>query len=181
MSPCYHGSAGEGKERGGPDQQARQQEGPGGAAAARDVHLHLLGRRGAVHGALDAQPVRGGGHGAEVGVGHLLAVQQLEGHVAFDSVPERFAIDQEAEVRIDVGEDRGLRVPLTALTRDKTGRQGVLVIADGRTRFQPVETGGADAQQVLVRKGLSAGDTVAAVAAGLSANQRVRAATAPAR
>lgn len=109
------------------------------------------------------------------------ATRELEVHVAFDSVPERFAIDQEAEVRIDVGEDRGLRVPLTALTRDKTGRQGVLVIADGRTRFQPVETGGADAQQVLVRKGLSAGDTVAAVAAGLSANQRVRAATAPAR
>ena len=72
-------------------------------------------------------------------------------------------------------------MPLAALTRDKTGRQGVLVIADGRTRFQPVETGGADAQQVLVRKGLSAGDTVAAVAAGLSANQRVRAATAPVR
>lgn len=109
------------------------------------------------------------------------ATRELEVHVAFDTVPERFAIDQEAEVRIDVGEDRGLRVPLTALTRDKTGRQGVLVIADGRTRFQPVETAGADAQQVLVRKGLAAGDTVAAVAAGLSANQRVRAATAPVR
>ena len=102
------------------------------------------------------------------------ATRELEVHVAFDTVPERFAIDQEAEVRIDVGEDRGLLVPLGALTRDKTGRQGVLLIADGRTRFQPVETGGADARQVLIRQGLAAGDTVAAVAAGLTANVRVR-------
>lgn len=102
------------------------------------------------------------------------ATRELEVNVAFDTVPERFAIDQEAEVRIDVGEDRGLLVPLAALTRDKTGRQGVLVIADGRTRFQPVETGGADAQQVLIRQGLAAGDRVAAKAAGLTANVRVR-------
>jgi HlyD family secretion protein len=102
------------------------------------------------------------------------ATRELEVHVAFDTVPERFAIDQEAEVRIDVGEDRGLLVPLAALTRDKTGRQGVLVIADGRTRFQPVETGGADDKQVLIRQGLAAGDTVAAKAAGLTANVRVR-------
>lgn len=102
------------------------------------------------------------------------ATRELEVHVAFDSVPERFAIDQEAEVRIDVGEDRGLLVPLAALTRDKTGRQGVLLIANGRTRFQPVETGGADAKQVLIRQGLAAGDTVAATAAGLTANVRVR-------
>lgn len=102
------------------------------------------------------------------------ATRELEVNVAFDAVPERFAIDQEAEVRIDVGEDRGLLVPLAALTRDKTGRQGVLVIADGRTRFQPVETGGADDRQVLIRQGLAAGDRVAAKAAGLTANVRVR-------
>jgi len=102
------------------------------------------------------------------------ATRELEVNVAFDAVPERFAIDQEAEVRIDVGEDRGLLVPLAALTRDKTGRQGVLVIADGRTRFQPVETGGADDKQVLIRQGLAAGDRVAAKAAGLTANVRVR-------
>ncbi len=102
------------------------------------------------------------------------ATRELEVNVAFDAVPERFAIDQEAEVRIDVGEDRGLLVPLAALPRDKTGRQGVLVIADGRTRFQPVETGGADDRQVLIRQGLAAGDRVAAKAAGLTANVRVR-------
>lgn len=102
------------------------------------------------------------------------ATRELDVHVAFDSVPERFAIDQEAEVSIAVGEDAGIIVPLTALTRDRTGHQGVLVIEAGRTRFQPVETAGADARQVLVRKGLSGGESVVAAAAGVVANQRVK-------
>ncbi|HCY63268.1 MAG TPA: hypothetical protein DHV59_10655 [Oxalobacteraceae bacterium] len=102
------------------------------------------------------------------------ATRELDVHVAFDTVPERFAIDQEAEVTIDVGEDRGIVVPLTALTRDRTGRQGVLVIDAGRTRFQPVETASADARQVLVRKGLADGESLVAAAAGVAVNQRVR-------
>ena len=102
------------------------------------------------------------------------ATRELDVHVAFDTVPRRFAIDQEAEVSIDVGEDRGILVPLTALTRDRTGRQGVLVIDTGRTRFQSVETAGADARQVLIRKGLAGGESVVAVAAGVVANQRVK-------
>lgn len=113
------------------------------------------------------------------------ATRELDVHVAFDTVPRRFAIDQEAEVEIAVGEDRGVLVPLTALTRDKAGRQGVLVIDGGvdggRTRFQVVETAGADARQVLVRKGVAGGDAVVAVATGVSANQRVRPAAAAAR
>ncbi len=111
------------------------------------------------------------------------ATRELDVHVAFDSVPQRFAIDQEAEVRIAVGEDQGILVPLTALTRDKTGREGVLVIDGGsdggRTRFQTVETGGADASQVLISKGLAGGETVVAEAAGVTANRRVRPAAAP--
>lgn len=110
------------------------------------------------------------------------ATRELDVHVAFDSVPQRFAIDQEAEVGIAVGEDRGILVPLTALTRDKTGREGVLVVdggdgdggRGGRTLFQVVETGGADASQVLIRKGLAGGEIVVAKAAGVSANRRVR-------
>jgi HlyD family secretion protein len=113
------------------------------------------------------------------------ATRELDVHVAFDTVPRRFAIDQEAEVEIAVGEDRGVLVPLAALTRDKAGRQGVLVIDGGvdggRTRFQVVETAGADARQVLVRKGVAGGDAVVAVATGVSANQRVRPAAAAAR
>ena len=108
------------------------------------------------------------------------ATRELDVHVAFDNVPQRFAIDQEAEVTIGVGEDRGILVPLTALTRDKSGREGVLVVDGagdgGRTRFQAVETGGADARQVLIRKGLAGGEAVVASAAGVTANQRVRSA-----
>ncbi len=106
------------------------------------------------------------------------ATRELDVHVAFDAVPRRFAIDQEAEVSIDVGEDRGLLVPLAALTQDRTGRQGVLVIDGGvdagRTRFQAVETAGADAHQALIRTGLVGGEAVVAAAAGVTANQRVR-------
>jgi RND family efflux transporter MFP subunit len=109
------------------------------------------------------------------------ATRELDVHVAFDVVPQRFAIDQEAQVEIAVGEDRGVLVPVTALTRDKAGRQGVLVVDGGRTRFETVETAGADARQVLVRKGLAGGETVVAVASGVSANQRVRSASAATR
>lgn len=116
------------------------------------------------------------------------ATRELDVHVAFDSVPQRFAIDQEAQVRIAVGEDRGILVPLTALTRDKAGREGVLVVDGGggdggnggRTRFQAVETGGADAGRVLIRKGLAGGETVVAKAADVTANRRVRPAAASA-
>jgi HlyD family secretion protein len=102
------------------------------------------------------------------------ATRELDVHVAFDNMPERFAIDQEAHVSIAVGEDAGVVVPLSALMRDRTGRQGVLVIEAGRTRFQSVETTGADARQVLVREGLKGGEAVVAVAAGVVANQRVK-------
>ena len=113
------------------------------------------------------------------------ATRELDVHVAFDSVPQRFAIDQEAEVSIAVGEDRGILVPLTALTRDKAGREGVLVIDGGsdggRTRFRAVETGGADASWVLIRKGLAGGETVVAKTAAVTANRRVRPTPASAR
>lgn len=105
------------------------------------------------------------------------ATRELDVHVAFDEIPQRFAIDQEAEVSIAVGEDSGVVVPLAALTRDRSGRPGVLVIDAGRTRFQPVDTAGTDARQVLVRKGLAGGEALVGVAAGVAANQRVKPAT----
>ena len=113
------------------------------------------------------------------------ATRELDVHVAFDAVPQRFAIDQEAEVSIAVGEDRGILVPLAALLRDREGRQGVLVVEGGgdggRTRFQPVQTGAADTTQVLVRTGLTGGETVVVAATGATAGQRVRPAGGTAR
>lgn len=104
------------------------------------------------------------------------ATRELEVNVAFDSPPARFAIDQQAEVTIDTGGEDGIVVPIASLARDAEGRRGVLVVADGRTQFRPVQTGNADGERVLVRQGLAAGERVVAQAQGMGANQRVRAA-----
>ena len=102
------------------------------------------------------------------------ATRELEVNVMFDAPPERFAIDQEAEVTIFAGEDTGTVVPLAALVRDREGRQGVLVVSGARTSFRPVDTASADAQQVIVSKGLASGERVVAPAAGVKAGMRVR-------
>ena len=90
------------------------------------------------------------------------ATRELDVHLAFASPPPRFAIDQEAEVRIDVGVEEGLVIPQEALTRDRDGRVGVLQVVEGRARFTPVTAGAAHAGRVVVRKGLAAGDPVVA-------------------
>jgi RND family efflux transporter MFP subunit len=107
------------------------------------------------------------------------ATRELDVFVTFDVLPKHFAIDQEAEVSIDTGREPGLVVPTQALTRDISGRQGVLVVEDGRTRFQPVQTGGSDERGVLVRSGLSEGQSLVADSTGVRANQAVRAAARP--
>ena len=101
------------------------------------------------------------------------ATRELDVFVAFTTPPARFAIDQEAQVRIDVGFDEGLVVPVDALTRDAEGRPGVLRVVEGRTRFAPVTTGTAGESTVVIRQGLSAGDAVASPAQGLKSGQRV--------
>jgi RND family efflux transporter MFP subunit len=87
------------------------------------------------------------------------ATRELEVDVAFDEIPKRFAIEQEAEVAILAGTITGLAVPISALLKDK-GVQGVLVVKDGRAQFQPIQTGLVDDSRVLVRQGLEAGDWV---------------------
>lgn len=109
------------------------------------------------------------------------ATRELEVNVAFDKPPARFAIDQEAEVAINVGNASGITVPLKALTRDREGRQGVLVVVDSRTEFRPVQTGAGDGERVLIGKGLAAGERVAAKADDVKAGMRVTALDAPAR
>lgn len=109
------------------------------------------------------------------------ATRELEVNVAFDVPPARFAIDQEAEVSIVAGDLAGIVVPLTALTRDRAGRQGVLVVVDSRSEFRPVQTGASDAQRVLIGKGLTAGERIVAKAEGVKAGVRVKALDAPAR
>jgi RND family efflux transporter MFP subunit len=101
------------------------------------------------------------------------ATRELEVNVAFDAPPARFAIDQEAEVAIAAGEARGLVVPVAALVQN-AGKQGVLVLDDGRARFRPVATGAADGTRVVVHKGLAAGDVVVADPQRVKPGSRVR-------
>lgn len=120
-----------------------------------------------------------GGQVARIARRSDAATRELDVFVAFDVLPKHFAIDQEAEVSIDTGREPGLVVPTRALTRDTGGRQGVLVVEDGRTRFQPVQTGASDEHGVLVRSGLSEGQSLVADSTGVRANQAVRAAARP--
>lgn len=107
------------------------------------------------------------------------ATREVEVHVAFDRVPADFVIDAEAEVRIRTGEQRGLRVPLTAIVRDADGRAGVLRVQDGRARFVPVRAGSDDGQGLIVEGSaavLRAAERVVAPALGVRDGMRVRAA-----
>ena len=101
------------------------------------------------------------------------ATRELEVDVAFDTQPERFAIDQEAEVTISAGEEKGLVVPVAALLQYQ-GKQGVLVVRDGRAQFQDVQTGAADAATVVIRKGVAAGESVVAMPQGVKPGTRAR-------
>ena len=101
------------------------------------------------------------------------ATREIEVNVAFNTPPARFAIDQEAEVTILAGENSGIVVPVVALIRDRNGQQGVLVVSDARAIFRPVETGSADAMQVLISKGLTAGERVVSPATDFKAGMRV--------
>lgn len=102
------------------------------------------------------------------------ATRELDVHVAFSVVPQRIAIDQEAEVQIEVGLESGLVLPAAALTRDAGGRPGVLQVVDGRARFVAVRVGPESEGVVLVRAGLKAGDAVVADAAAARPGMRVR-------
>jgi HlyD family secretion protein len=103
------------------------------------------------------------------------ATREVEVHVGFDAPPVRFAIDQEAEVRIETGRARGLSVPVSALLRDGDGRPGLLRVQDGRARFVPVTAGASDGERVLVQGALAAGDTIVAPAQGVRDGMRVSA------
>ncbi len=102
------------------------------------------------------------------------ATREVDVHVAFDAPPSRFVIDQEAEVQVDTGRFQGLRLPVTALLRDPQGRQGVLVVDDGRAAFVPVRAGQSDGRHLIVQGALSAGAEIVAPALGVRDGMRVQ-------
>jgi len=64
-------------------------------------------------------------------------------------------------------------VPVAALV-ENAGKQGALVIEDGRARFRPLATGAADGKRIVVRKGLAAGDVVIADPQRVKPGSRVK-------
>jgi RND family efflux transporter MFP subunit len=88
------------------------------------------------------------------------ATRELEVNVAFDAPPARFAIDQEAEVTIAAGVERGPAVPLSALVQ-RDGKMGVMLLREGRAVFQPVRVAASDGSVAIV-DGLDAGAQLAA-------------------
>jgi HlyD family secretion protein len=89
------------------------------------------------------------------------ATRELEVNVAFEAPPERFAIDQEAEVSILVGTEHGPVVPVAALVR-RDGRQGVMLLREGRKVFQPVRIAASDGKLAVIAEGLDGGARLAA-------------------
>lgn len=102
------------------------------------------------------------------------AAREFEVEIAFDEPPARFAIDQEAEVTIHVGTARGLLIPVSSIAR-QDGRPGVLLVRDGRARFQPIETGTFGNGMVVVNKGLNVGDPIVREAQSVKPGSRIRA------
>jgi HlyD family secretion protein len=102
------------------------------------------------------------------------AAREFQVEVDFVEPPDRFAIDQEAEVTITTGMQKGLVVPVSAL-QQKDGRQGVLSVRGGRAVFQPLETGVSDGKSVLVKKGIRSGEQIVRNASGVKAGSRVHA------
>lgn len=100
------------------------------------------------------------------------ATRELQVDVAFDVPPKRFAIEQEAQVAIIAGTESGLAVPAAAILQ-RDGKPGVLVVRASRTRFQPVQLGPSDGEQVLIKNGLAAGDQVAIDPSSVTVGTRV--------
>lgn len=111
---------------------------------------------------------------ARIGLQANAATRELEVDVAFDAPPARFAIDQEADVAVQAGEERGVVIPASAL-RQGSRDLGVLAVVDGRAELRPVKTGAADSRLVVVREGLEAGDRVIRLPGDIRPNSRVRA------
>jgi RND family efflux transporter MFP subunit len=110
---------------------------------------------------------------ARVGLESDPATRELEVSVSFDAPPKRFAINQQAEVTIHVGEERGVTIPASSLSRQGRGF-GVLVVADGRAAFRPVTIGSTDGERVVVRDGLKAGAQVVRLPVGIRVGRRLR-------
>jgi RND family efflux transporter MFP subunit len=101
------------------------------------------------------------GHVARISRQSDAATRELEVNVSFDAPPERFSIDQEAEVKIFAGVERGPAVPVEALVR-RDGAHGVMLVREGRRVFQRVRVAATDGRLAIIAEGLDPGAELAA-------------------
>jgi RND family efflux transporter MFP subunit len=116
---------------------------------------------------------RAAGKVARIALESDAATRELEVDVAFAVPPSRFAIEQEAEVTIHVGEEQGVVLPASALFQQGSAH-GVLVVTNARAEFRPVKTGATDGSRVVVRAGLKAGEQVIRQPGNIKPGSRVR-------
>ena len=98
--------------------------------------------------------------------------RELEVDVAFDARPDRFAINEEADVTILGQQAQGITVPLAAVSHGPDGA-AVNVVEQGRARRRPVRIGVQGAERAQVIEGLSEGETVILAPGAVREGQRV--------
>jgi HlyD family secretion protein len=82
-------------------------------------------------------------------------------HVAFDAVPANLTLGELAEVTVALPAAKNVLFVPTAAVKQLGQQRGVWRVADGKTRFQPVQSGVATLDgQTRVVSGLQAGDEV---------------------
>ena len=87
------------------------------------------------------------------------STREITVYVTFRSLPQRFALEQEAIVTIKAGEKKGLALPVSCLIHKK-GKPGVMVMKKGLAKFEAVDTGPSREGKVLILDGLGQGSRV---------------------
>jgi HlyD family secretion protein len=101
------------------------------------------------------------------------ATRELEVDVKFEQLPEPLVIGEEGQVEIELGRQKALVVPLSAILAKKGGK-GVLVADNGILRFRKVALGLQDGARTAVTEGLKEGDRVVVNPEGLMPGQKIR-------
>ncbi|MGE4449958.1 efflux RND transporter periplasmic adaptor subunit [Castellaniella sp.] len=79
----------------------------------------------------------------------------------FDNADESLFPNQFVQVRLRLGTQDGVTLPLRAVQRGSQGEYVYRLDAEGKARVVPVTTGVDDGERVVIESGLQAGDTVA--------------------
>jgi RND family efflux transporter MFP subunit len=113
------------------------------------------------------------GEVARLGSAADTVTRELEVDVKFSTLPNPLVIGEESEVTIETGRVVGLVIPLSAIQL-RNGTQGVVVIAEGKSRFRPIATGAHDDNRTVIVQGLQVGEVVALNPADIPPGKKIR-------